>query len=421
MPHAKRPALVALATVVASAALLTGCTAADVVAASTAPAASSATEAATTEAAIQALLEQVAAEGMEEHALASLVAEIRIDGEVVAQLALGEALEGEPVTFDGRFRNGAVAITYLTTVMLRLAEKGVLDLDEPIAQWLPDLPDAEVVTPRMLANMTAGYNDHVQNPEFQESFYADPFTVWTNEDLIDLSLSTPRLFAPGENWGYSHTDLVVLGEVMEAASGESMQELIATQVLEPLGLEHTVADQSPAVPEPAIHAFTGERGLWEDSTYWNPSWTLAEGAVQTSTIGDMAASFDAIVGRGELLDDDSYAALIEPALIGFGAPADRCGSCHELTRAWSYGLGTQLIGDWVVQPPLFGGYASSVATLPEARSDDGKAVTIAVAVTHTKDSFADWQGKLDNWADQLVRELGTELAPENPPTPYGQH
>lgn len=416
MPHLKRrPAFVALATVASSAALLTGCTTADVVAPSTAPATST-----TTDAAIQALLEQAAAEQVDEHALASLLAEIRIDGEVVARLALGDALEGEPVTFDGRFRNGAVAITYLTTVMLRLAEEGVLELDEPIAQWLPDLPEAEVVTPRMLANMTAGYNDHVQDPEFQASFYADPFAVWTNEDLIDLSLSTPRLFEPGENWGYSHTDLVVLGEVMEAASGSSMEELIATYVLEPLGLDGTVADQSPAVPEPAVHAFTGERGLWEDSTYWNPSWTLAEGSVQTSTIGDMASSFDAIVGRGELLDDDSYEALIDPALVGFGAPVDGCGSCHELTRAWSYGLGTQLIGDWVVQPPLFGGYASSVATLPESRAEDG-AVTIAVAVTHTKDSFADWQGRLDNWADQLVRELGAELVPDNPPTPFGRH
>ena len=41
-----------------------------------------------------------------------------------------------------------------------------------------------------------------------------------------------------------------------------------------------------------------------------------------STIGDVAVSFDAIVGRGELLDADSYEALIDPALVGFGEPLD---------------------------------------------------------------------------------------------------
>jgi CubicO group peptidase (beta-lactamase class C family) len=92
----------------------------------------------------------------------------------------------------------------------------------------------------------------------------------------------------------------VLGEVMEAASGSSLEDLIAKYVLDPLGLEDTVADQTPAVPEPVVHAFTAERGIWEGSTFWNPSWTLPE-----------------------VLDDSSYEELIDPELVGFGSPLDR--------------------------------------------------------------------------------------------------
>ncbi|WP_438853858.1 serine hydrolase domain-containing protein [Agromyces sp. M3QZ16-3] len=363
---------------------------------------------------VQALLDEAAAAQVDAHALGSLLGEIRVDGDVVAQVALGEAVGGEPVAIDGRFRNGAVAITYVSVAMLRLAEEGVLDLDEPIDQWLPDLRDADTVTPRMLANMTAGYHDYVGDPAFEEALAVDPFRSWTNEDLIDVSLSEPRLFPAGGNWDYSHADYVVLGEVLEAASGEPLEELIAREVLEPLGLEQTVASEEPSIPAPVVHAFTAERGVWEDSTYWNPSWTLPEGAVQTSSIGDVAASFDAIVGRGELLDAESYDALIAPELVGFGEPLDGCRACMTLIPEFSYGLGTFLSLDWVMQTPLFGGYASAVATLPAERADDGRSMTIAVAVTYTEDTFEDWDGALVNWGEDLVRRLTADLVPESP-------
>ena len=64
-----------------------------------------------------------------------------------------------------------------------------------------------------------------------------------------------------------------------------------------------------------------------------------------------------------------------------------------MTEDWSYGLGTMLVGDWVKQTPLFGGYASSVLTLPESHAEDGRAITIAVAVTYTQGSYDDWSAK----------------------------
>jgi D-alanyl-D-alanine carboxypeptidase len=47
-------------------------------------------------------------------------------------------MTGVPATPDMRFRNGAVAIAYLGTLLLRLAEKRVVALDDPVAKWLPD-------------------------------------------------------------------------------------------------------------------------------------------------------------------------------------------------------------------------------------------------------------------------------------------
>lgn len=421
MSHQYRRATALVVAAAASALLLTACTMGpDDVATPDAPSTTAPTgdpggSDAPVDAAVQELLDGAAGRHLDEHALGSLVAEIRIDGEVAAQYAEGEAMSGEPVTLDGRFRNGAVAITYVSTVMMRLAEEGVIDLDAPIDEWVPDVPDADQVTPRMLANMTAGYPDHVADQAFVDAEVADPFRAWTTEELLEFSFGAPRLFAPGENWDYSHAGYIVLGEVLEAASGQPLEELIAQYLLDPLGLDATVQDVGPAIPEPAVHAFTLERGVWEDSSYWNPSWTLPAGAIETSSVGDVAASFDAIVGRGELIDESSWEAMFEPELIGFGAPLDGCRSCHTMVEEWSYGLGAMLTGDWVKQTPLFGGYASSVVTLPAARAEDGRAVTVAVAITYTQDTFDDWDATLRNFADDLALSLAGELVPDNPP------
>ncbi|HET8780075.1 MAG TPA: serine hydrolase domain-containing protein [Agromyces sp.] len=412
MLHPVRRATSAIVAAAASAILLAACTATASDVATSVP---SDEPSASTDAAVQQLLDDAAARHFDEHALGSLLAEIRIDGEVAAQVALGDAMSGVPVTLDGRVRNGAVAITYVSAVMMKLAEEGVIDIDEPIAKWLPDVPDADQVTPRMLANMTAGYPDHVANEAFVDAEVADPFRAWTTDELLEFSFGAPRLFAPGENWDYSHAGYIVLGEVLHAASGQPLDELIAKYILDPLELDATVADQGPAIPEPAVHGFTLERGVWEDSSYWNPSWTLPAGAVETSSISDMAASFDAIVGQGELLEESSWKAMFDAELIGFGAPLDGCRACHTMDEAYSYGLGAVLSGDWVKQTPLFGGYAGAVATLPAARADDGRSVTIAVAVTYTQGSYDDWSASLKNYAEELALKLGGELVPDNPP------
>lgn len=128
----------------------------------------------------------------------------------------------------------------------------------------------------------------------------------------------------------------------------------------------------------------------------------------------MARSFDAIVGHDGFLTAASRREMIEPRLIGFGAPVDGCPTCHTLTDTFSYGLGAMLQGDWVFQTPQFGGYAASVGTLPDERAVGGR-ITVAVAVTHSRASFEDWTGALPNRADDTARLIAAALVPGNPP------
>lgn len=369
---------------------------------------------------LPALEPQVQAQFEHRH-LAALLVRVLIDGQPVASHALGEARPGVPATQAGHFRNGAVAITYMSALMLRLQEEGLLDIDAPIARWLPGFADAERVTPRMLANMTAGYPDYVADAGFLQALVDDPLREWRPDELIALSLAQPRRFAPGSNWDYSHSDYVILGRVLERAGRRPLDQLLHSYILAPLALQDTRSSQSAAIPEPALHAYSAERGSYEDTRGWSPSWTLAEGAVQTTTLGDMARSFEALVaheGAGGLLRPASRAALIAPDLVGFGAPLKGCPTCHTLQRQFAYGLGVFLQNDWLVQNPSFYGYASAVLTLPATRSPTGERITVAVFATMKEASYEDWTTSLPNWAEELAKQLAQTLVPANPPPPF---
>lgn len=356
-------------------------------------------------------------EGMERYHLRAAIVRVTVDDRDVVTAALGESMTGVPATTDMHFRNGAVAISYVATLLLTLVDDGVLRLDDPLSIWLPELPDADRVTLKMLANMTAGYPDYVPDEQFQQDYYADPFRQWTPEGLLTFSLAQPRLSAPGTNWDYSHANYIILGLALEKATGRSVADLMQERVLGPLGLKDTANSFTAAIPEPALHAFSSERRValgippgtrfYEESTFWNPSWTITHGATQTTTIYDMAATAVAI-GEGTLLSPDSHRAQVGPDLLGFGSALAGCRTCHTMAERYNYGLGVVRSGDWLLQNPLFSGEAGVMAYLP------GKKIAIAVAVTFGEGAF-DAEGNYPNSGDTLFRAIAALLAPDDAP------
>ena len=360
---------------------------------------------------------ELAREAMTEHDLKAVIVRVTIDGEEVITEALGESMAGVPAMEDMHFRNGAVAISYMSTLLLQLVDQKVVSLDDKLSGWLPNLPDAERVTLRMLANMTAGYPDYVQNAQFVKAFYADPFRQWTPQEKIAIGLSTPRLFEPGTNWDYAHTNYVILGLALEKITGKPLATLLQENILGPLNLKNTQSFQTALIPEPVLHAFSSERRealgitpathFYEESTYWNPSWTLARGAIQTTNIYDMTATAVA-VGEGTLLSPKSHQAQVGPDLLGFGSPLEGCPACHTLDNVYNYGLGVVLSGSWILQNPLFGGYGAVEAYLPS------KKIAIAVVTTYGEGSF-DEKGNYENASQAIFKAIGAYLAPEDPP------
>ena len=175
---------------------------------------------------------------------------------------------------------------------------------------------------------------------------------------------------------------------------------------------------TPRIPEPVLHAFTSERRellgipagtrFYEESTFWDPSWTIARGAIQTTNITDMTTSAAAI-GEGTLLSPGSHRAQTEKVLAGFGSALPGCVTCRALTSEVSYGLGIWLVRDWLLQNPSFSGYGAFMAYLPARK------IALGVAVTVNEDAFDDSGNYLTSNASQPIGSaIGSLLAPESP-------
>ncbi|WP_405015996.1 beta-lactamase family protein [Kitasatospora sp. NBC_00070] len=340
--------------------------------------------------------------------LKSVILRVTADGHEVLTAALGESMTGVPAEPAMHFRNGNVAISYLGTALLRLVDEGVVRLDDPVAQWLPDLRHGDRITLRMLADSTTGLVDYVTAPGFGESLYADPFRHWTAEELVAVSTRQDDWYEPGTNWSYSHANFVLLGAALEKITGKRLDVLLDEKILGPLGLTETRNSFTPDIPTPVLHAFTAERGTYEESSFWNPSWTTAPGAVQTTDICDLARSATAI-GSGELLSPSSYRELLDPGTVGLGHPTKTCPEtvCLPNTEATHYGMGLLVLNGWISQHPLFFGYTAAQAYLPCEH--------LAIAVSTTKGRHTP-EG---HTAQVLTQRIAAALAPDHPIPDFG--
>lgn len=124
------------------------------------------------------------------------------------------------VTPDTLFAVASVTKTLTAAVVLDLAEERVLALDDRLARWVPDFPNAARITLRQLLNHTAGTRDFVTVAAFNRAQRrAGPRQAWRPRRT--LRYATDPIGAPGAQWTYSNTDYLLLGLVVERAIDSS--------------------------------------------------------------------------------------------------------------------------------------------------------------------------------------------------------
>ena len=330
---------------------------------------------------------------MQQEDAKAVLLRVDVGNDTIVNKGLGVSQEGVPATPDMNFRPGSMSIPMMTTLALQLQEQGKLSLDDTLSKWYPDYPNADKVTLREIASVTSGYPDYIQeNPPFQAAQLAEPFRHWTDDELLEYAFALPVVCDPGTCFHYAHTNFILLGNVIQKVTGKTIAQLLQQKYLNPLGLTQTKITKEPAIPAPALHAFDSERGVYEESTGWSPSWGLGDGLIMTSTLRDMTTLIKA-VGSGKLLSKDSVAQQTKNYSQGLeGAPS-----------AAGYGLGIAVGGNWVLQNPVFNGYQGIAAYL--------KTNGLSIVVDNTTGPNAA-AGK--SIATDIFKALAAYLAPNEP-------
>ncbi|MFH8366149.1 serine hydrolase domain-containing protein [Streptomyces sp. NPDC018031] len=236
---------------------------------------------------------------------------------------------GRPVGRDDRFRAGSLTKTFLATVVLQLAAERRLGLDDPVERYLPGLVrapgraddgdggargdgghDGRAITIRQLLAHTSGLYDYTRDPELARRVFGTGFPEHrldrhTPRELVATALAHRPVFRPGAGWGYSNTDYVLLGMVVERVTGQGYPAEVRRRIIEPLGLAGTsFPGHRAALPAPHGRGYSspvGAGGPRRDVTEFDPSFAGAAGEL-VSTLDDLSRFYGALLG-GELLPE----------------------------------------------------------------------------------------------------------------------
>ncbi|HYE45805.1 MAG TPA: serine hydrolase domain-containing protein [Caulobacter sp.] len=273
---------------------------------------------------------------------------------VVYRGAAGQAqLElGVPMTADQVFSVASVTKMFTAAAVLKLRDAGKLSLDDPLAAYLPDFPAAAGITLRQLLHHSSGVSDRIAAPT--PGFSRRELDTAT---LVGEIAKRPADFPPGTRWAYSNAGYILLGAVIEKATGKPWHVAVHDEVIAPVGLTHTVYGAAgPLVPGRAAGYSGDPAGGWRNAAYISLSAPAAAGGF-LSTADDLRRWIRALA-TGRLLKPQSVREMMAPGpeLPGV-APGGR------------YGLGLYL---WTVRgAPMIGhtgqinGFASIVGYLPD--------------------------------------------------------
>jgi len=159
----------------------------------------------------------------------------------LANLELGVPIRPEMV-----FRIGSITKQFTAVGILMLVKEGKLALDDEITRFLPDYPThGQKITIENLLTHTSGIQSYTDMPSWLALWRKD-FTV---PGLVDIFKNEPMQFKPGEKWRYDNSGYILLGAIIEKASGKSYADFVRQRIFEPLGMKHSYygADE-PIIP-----------------------------------------------------------------------------------------------------------------------------------------------------------------------------
>lgn len=205
-----------------------------------------------------------------------------------------------PNTPRTKFRTGSIAKQFTAAAILLLQEQKKLSVQDRISRYVEDLPVAwRAITLHQLLTHTSGIPNYTGSPDMPRvnRLGASP------RQLLALVQDKPLQFSPGTRLSYSNTGYILLGMVIEKASGEPYAGFVEQRVFSPLGMRDTGYDITGKVLPERAEGYQVKEGKLEHADFLDMSVPWAAGAFY-STVEDLFRWSEALAG-GKLLSQES--------------------------------------------------------------------------------------------------------------------
>jgi CubicO group peptidase (beta-lactamase class C family) len=256
----------------------------------------------------------------------------------------------QPITAKTNFRLASVTKQFTACAVMLLARDGRLHYDQSLKDYFPDFPAyGQAITIRHLLTHTSGLPDYEDLlPPADPARTIEEQQITDNQVLDLLKKQKKGKFRPGGEWSYSNSGYVLLGLIIEKASGQPFDEFLHDRIFAPLGMETTVLyERNKNTVQSRAYGHTRVAGRWEIQDQSLTSATRGDGRIYSS-VEDLIKWDEAWRGETLLSAEEKKLALTpvkvrgkgpveldgRPAAYGFGWFLNPWEG-HQ--RAWHYG------------------------------------------------------------------------------------
>lgn len=231
------------------------------------------------------------------------------DTVLLAAYGLADREGNVPAGPDVAYRLASITKQFTAALVLQLAGEGRLSLDDTVGKWLPQVPEAwRGVTVTQLLNHTSGIPSYTSlGPTWVQRWGED----LAPDTIIALTFDRPMDFAPGTSQRYNNTGYMILGRIIERATGKSYAEAVEARLATPLGLDGL--SYCPSRPTSATDARPYERvpgGGFVPAQYLSMAHPYAAGAL-CATARDLV-KWNAALHGGRVVPAPLYQRMITP-------------------------------------------------------------------------------------------------------------
>lgn len=220
----------------------------------------------------------------------------------------------------------SLAKLFTSVVLMQQVEKGRIDLDRSIVEYLPKLPKSwRDVTVRHCLNHSSGLPEYFSPELLKQGFLSDFSAV-----IADLK-DQPMQFATGASNRYNNTNFLVLGAILEQQTGQSLLSLLDKSIIKPLLLKNTGYSSAGQLVSGMVASYWGDNGGWRtDAGIKWPEYSYAHVGLY-STLDDLATFMKAVT-NGDLLTAKTVKKMWRPIKLNNG-------QAGEYAAGWQFGAG----------------------------------------------------------------------------------